>query len=101
MDFQDYLVPGKTGLLIGIGGVSMSPLAEVLHDAGLDIRGSDMSESDNTLTLRERGIPIHIGHSAANVTDDIEFVIRTAAVHDDNPEVHERSEEHTSDSSHP
>lgn len=77
MDFQDYLVPGKTGLLIGIGGVSMSPLAEVLHDAGLDIRGSDMSESDNTLTLRERGIPIHIGHSAANVTDDIEFVIRT------------------------
>ena len=89
MDFQDYLVPGKTGLLIGIGGVSMSPLAEVLHGAGLDIRGSDMCESDNTLALRERGIPIHIGHSAANVTDDIEFVIRTAAVHDDNPEVHE------------
>ena len=52
MDFQDYLVPGKTGLLIGIGGLSMSPLAEVLHYAGLDIRGSDMSESDNTLTLR-------------------------------------------------
>ena len=89
MDFQDYLVPGKTGLLIGIGGVSMSPLAEVLHGAGLDIRGSDMCESDNTLMLRERGIPIHIGHSAANVTDDIAFVIRTAAVHDDNPEVHE------------
>ena len=44
MDFQDYLVPGKTGLLIGIGGVSMSPLAEVLHGAGLDIRGSDMCE---------------------------------------------------------
>ena len=42
MDFKNYLVPGKTGLLIGIGGVSMSPLAEVLHDAGLDIRGSDM-----------------------------------------------------------
>ena len=34
MDFKNYLVPGKTGLLIGIGGVSMSPLAEVLHDAG-------------------------------------------------------------------
>lgn len=56
MDFKNYLVPGKTGLLIGIGGVSMSPLAEVLHDAGLDIRGSDMAESSNTLTLRERGI---------------------------------------------
>ena len=89
MDFKNYLVPGKTGLLIGIGGVSMSPLAEVLHDAGLDIRGSDMAESSNTLTLRERGIPIHIGHGADNVTDDISFVIRTAAVHDDNPEVHE------------
>ena len=89
MDFKNYLVPGKTGLLIGIGGVSMSPLAEVLHDAGLDIRGSDMAESSNTLTLREHGIPIHIGHSADNVTDDISFVIRTAAVHDDNPEVHE------------
>ena len=47
MDFKNYLVPGKTGLLIGIGGVSMSPLAEVLHDAGLDIRGSDMAESSN------------------------------------------------------
>ena len=53
------LAPGETliDLLIGIGGVSMSPLAEVLHDAGLDIRGSDMAESSNTLTLRERGIP--------------------------------------------
>lgn len=87
MDFEEYLVPGKKGLLIGIGGVSMSPLAEVLHDAGLQIVGSDMAEGNNTLLLREKGIPIHIGHSAANVTDDLDFVVRTAAVHDENPEI--------------
>lgn len=87
MDFEQYLVPGKKGLLIGIGGVSMSPLAEVLHDAGLAIVGSDMNESNNTLLLREKGISIHIGHDASNVEDDIDFVIRTAAVHDENPEI--------------
>ena len=88
-DFHKYIHPGKRVHLAGIGGVSMCALAEVLQGMGVTVQGSDMSESDNTLTLRERGIPIHIGHSAANVTDDIEFVIRTAAVHDDNPEVHE------------
>lgn len=87
MDFEQYLVPGKKGLLIGIGGVSMSPLAEVLHDAGLAIVGSDMNESNNTLLLREKGISIHIGHDASNVEDDIDFVVRTAAVHDENPEI--------------
>ena len=86
-DFQEYLQPGKKGLLIGAGGVSMSPLAEVLHDAGLVIVGSDMSESDNTLLLREKGIPIFIGHRAENITPDLDFVVRTAAVHDDNPEI--------------
>lgn len=89
MDFEQYLVPGKKGLLIGIGGVSMSPLAEVLHDAGLVIVGSDMSESNNTLLLREKGISIHIGHDAANVAEDVDFIVRTAAVHDENPEIEE------------
>ena len=86
-DFQKYLVPGKKGLLIGIGGVSMSPLAEVLHDAGLTIVGSDMHEGINTQMLRKKGIDIHIGHCAENVTPDLDFVVRTAAVHDDNPEI--------------
>lgn len=89
MDFEQYLVPGKKGLLIGIGGVSMSPLAEVLHDAGLVIVGSDMSESNNTLLLREKGISIHIGHDASNIEDDLDFIVRTAAVHDENPEITE------------
>ena len=86
-DFKQFLMPGKKGHLIGIGGVSMSPLAEVLHDAGLCIVGSDMHESDNTRMLREKGIDVAIGHSAENITDDLDFVVRTAAVHDDNPEI--------------
>ena len=85
--FEKFLVPGKKGHLIGVGGVSMSPLAEVLHDAGLCIVGSDMHEGDNTQALREKGIQVVIGHSAENITDDLDFVVRTAAVHDDNPEI--------------
>lgn len=86
-NFKEYLVPGKKGHLIGIGGVSMSPLAEVLHDAGLTIVGSDMHEGDNTQMLRSKGIKVSIGHCADNITDDLDFIVRTAAVHDDNPEV--------------
>lgn len=85
--FEKYLIPGMKGHLIGIGGVSMSPLAEVLKDAGLSIAGSDMHEGDNTQSLRDKGIHVVIGHCADNISDDLDFVVRTAAVHDDNPEV--------------
>lgn len=84
-DFSEYLVRGKRGHLIGIGGVSMSPLAEVLSDAGLIISGSDIAESERTSHLREKGIVISIGHDAANITSDIDFVVRTAAAHDETP----------------
>lgn len=86
-DFDKFLKKGSKGHLIGIGGVSMSPLAEVLHDAGLEITGSDIAESERTSNLRGKGIEIFIGHDAANVTPDTQFVVRTAAAHDDNPEV--------------
>lgn len=86
-DFSEYLKRGKRGHLIGIGGVSMSPLAEVLSDAGLIITGSDIAESERTSHLREKGVEIFIGHDAGNVTDKIDFVVRTAAAHNDNPEV--------------
>lgn len=88
-DFEKYLKPGMSGHLIGIGGVSMSPLAEVLAGMGLIIDGSDISESEKTAHLRSLGITVAIGHSAKNVSPDIDFVIRTAAVHDENPEVAE------------
>ena len=88
-DFSEYMSAGTRGYLIGIGGVSMSPLAEVLTGMGLLISGTDISESDNVLNLREKGIQVNIGHRAENITDDIRFVVRTAAVHDDNPEIAE------------
>ncbi len=85
--FSDYIRPGKKGHLIGIGGVSMSPLAEVLHDMGLVIKGSDISESEKVSSLRKKGIEIDIGHSAGNIGEDTDFIVRTAAARDDNVEV--------------
>ena len=58
-DFSEYLVRGKRGHLIGIGGVSMSPLAEVLSDAGLIISGSDIAESENLASARKGNSHIH------------------------------------------
>ncbi len=83
---REYLRPGRRVHLCGIGGVSMSPLAEVLHGMGLLVQGSDMQESGSVLRLREQGVRVAIGHSASNI-DGAEFLIRTAAVHDDNPEI--------------
>jgi UDP-N-acetylmuramate--alanine ligase len=89
LSFTEYYSRGKRGHLIGIGGVSMSPLAEVLSGAGLVIAGSDMAESDNTARLRKLDIDIHIGHAAENIAPDTDFVVRTAAVHNENPEIEE------------
>lgn len=85
--FEDFLLPGKRGHLVGVGGVSMSPLAEVLSGMGIIVDGSDMTESEKTKHLRTLGVEIKIGHSAMNLSPDIQFVVRTAAVHDDNPEI--------------
>ena len=88
-DFNNFLWPGRKGHLVGIGGVSMSSLAEVLFGMGILITGSDMNESKNVQDLRALGIPVHIGHAASNLAPDVEFVVRTAAVHDENPEIME------------
>jgi UDP-N-acetylmuramate--alanine ligase len=85
--FVDYYWAGRKGHLIGIGGVSMSPLAEVLAEAGLVITGSDINDSANVEHLRSKGIRVFIGHSADNIPADAEFVVRTAAARDNNPEV--------------
>ena len=85
-NIHDYLTPGRKAHLIGIGGVSMSPLAEVLHKTGVEITGSDMSDSATVEHLRSLGIPVAIGHRAENVRG-ADLIIRTAAVHDNNPEI--------------
>ena len=86
-EFDNFLSPGRRGHLIGIGGVSMSSLADVLWGMGIAVSGSDMNRNKNVMGLTEKGIPVSIGHKAENITREIEFVVRTAAVHDDNPEI--------------
>lgn len=61
-DIHSYIRPGAHAHLVGIGGVSMSPLAEVLHGAGVVISGSDLHESAAVDHLRALGIPVVIGH---------------------------------------
>ena len=82
----EYLVPGRRAHLVGIGGVSMCALAQVLHDQGMVITGSDMQRSAVTDRLERSGIHVFIGHDAAQVAG-ADLLIRTAAVHDDNPEI--------------
>ncbi len=86
-EFSNYMSPGRKAYLIGIGGVSMSSLAEVLMGMGISVTGSDFNRSKNVLSLETKGIPVNIGHRAENITSDIDFVVRTAAVHDENPEI--------------
>ncbi len=72
--------------LIGIGGVSMSALAETLNYRGFVVCGSDMNEGEHIERLRRLGIKISVGHKAENV-EGVDIIVRTSAVHDDNPEV--------------
>ena len=87
IEFDNYLSPGRKGHLIGIGGVSMSSLAEVLKGMGITVTGSDINEGTNVENLRAHGFTVLIGHRAENIADDVDFVVRTAAAHDDNPEI--------------
>ena len=71
---------------IGIGGISMSGLAEILLAEGFTISGSDMRRSALTDMLEGKGVHIFYRQSAENLTDDIDLVVYTAAIHKDNPE---------------
>jgi len=71
---------------IGIGGISMSGLAEILLAAGFRISGSDAKCSDLTQALEEKGATIYYGQRAENITDAIDLVVYTSAIHPDNPE---------------
>ncbi len=71
---------------IGIGGIGMSGIAEILHNLGYKVSGSDLSESNNAKRLSKLGIEVHIGHDAANVAD-ASIVVRSTAVKNTNPEI--------------
>lgn len=74
---------------IGIGGISMSGLAQILLKEGFRVSGSDAKHSALTQQLETLGATIYEGQRASNITDDIELVVYTAAIHEDNPEYRE------------
>lgn len=71
---------------IGIGGISMSGLAEILLEEHFTISGSDSKESELTKHLEEMGVTVFYGQQASNITSDIDLVVYTAAIREDNPE---------------
>ncbi|SFG18662.1 UDP-N-acetylmuramate--L-alanine ligase [Lachnospiraceae bacterium C7] len=71
---------------IGIGGVSMSALAEILFDKDFKVSGSDMKESDYTRALVAKGIKVSYPQAADNISKDMDVVVYTAAISEDNPE---------------
>ena len=82
----DSLAPGSAVHLVGIGGISMSGLAEILLKKGFAVTGSDSKASALTWRLENLGAKIAIGHDAKNITDQC-LVVYTAAVKEDNPEL--------------
>ncbi|MCX8030240.1 MAG: UDP-N-acetylmuramate--L-alanine ligase [Thermodesulfovibrionales bacterium] len=76
----------RTIHFVGIGGIGMSGIAEILHNLNYNITGSDIKESDTTKRLRQMGIQISIGHSESNITQP-HVVVVSSAVSPDNPEI--------------
>lgn len=70
---------------IGIGGIGMSAIAEVLHNLGYPVQGSDQNDGANVQRLREKGITVHVGHAAENLGAS-EVVVTSTAIKMDNPE---------------
>lgn len=81
-------MPLNIGLVhfIGIGGIGMSGIAEVLHNLGYKVQGSDQSDSANVQRLREKGIEVFVGHKAENLGDS-EVIVVSTAIRKNNPEL--------------
>lgn len=76
----------QTVHFIGIGGISMSGLAEILIEEGFHISGSDAQKSELTEHLEGKGAVVYYGQKADNIRDHVDVVVYTAAIHGDNPE---------------
>ena len=85
IDIKKY----KNIYMIGIGGISMSGIAEILKDWKYNVSGSDIKESDVTRKLIKNGIKVNIGQVKENITEDIDLVVYTAAIKNDNEELKE------------
>lgn len=82
-----FIEKSKHIYMMGIGGISMSGIADILVNMGYTVSGSDREDSQITLELREQGINVKIPQSRDNITDDIDFIVYTAAIKEDNPEM--------------
>ena len=71
---------------VGIGGIGMSGIAEILHNLGYHVQGSDLGEGDNVQRLRTLGIKVVLGHIEDNV-NNVAVVVKSSAVNDGNPEI--------------
>ena len=74
---------------IGIGGIGMSGIAEILLDQGFAVSGSDRARSEVTERLEQLGATVFEGHRAANIADDVDTVVYSSAVGPENPEIRE------------
>ena len=81
-------IPLDLGVIhfVGIGGIGMSGIAEVMHNQGYQIQGSDIADNANVRRLRSLGITISIGHSVNSVTG-ASVVVKSSAVNEQNPEI--------------
>src|SRR4051812_41467158 len=77
--------------IIGIGGIGMSGYAEVMHNLGYKVQGSDQAENANVLRLRALGVRVHVGHAPENIYDEkgalCAVVVKSTAVKETNPEI--------------
>ncbi len=78
---------GKRIHCIGIGGIGLSGLAQILHEQGHTVSGSDMNESHLLEAMKEKGITIYIGHDETHVDDTVDMVIYSSAIPETNPEL--------------
>lgn len=83
MNISDF----NTIHFIGIGGISMSSLAEILANEGKTVSGSDAKASELTRQLEEKGIKVYIGQCAENISPEYDLIVYTAAISEDNPEL--------------
>ncbi len=83
LDIKKY----KNIYMVGIGGISMSGIAEILVKWGYNVSGSDWAKSSQTEWLEKNGVKVNISQVAENITKDIDLVVYTAAIKEDNPEL--------------
>ena len=93
MDFAHVdFSTAKHVYFIGIGGISMSALARILVQKGINVSGSDIKESELTKKLEEEGVRVNYTQVAENITPGIDYIVYTAAISKDNPELKKAQE---------